>query len=86
MSVQDPRLVDSLFDSFFSMSNPVGDEDGDLELRLNEFLYQVQGNQVDVDSLDEDAWREKLEAHGFDEDEVVDALQMIAAWGVIDDA
>jgi len=70
----------SVFKAQHMRENP-GD---DTEMTLNAFLYEIQKSGNDLSSWSEDEWWEALRRFGFDEEDIPDALENVAGWGVVD--
>ncbi len=91
MNFKDPKVAEDLFVSFFppqgSRRNPAPPADGkSWRVKLNEMMLGFAGQQTATTTWTEEQWTERLEKAGFTVDQIVDALDMIASWGVTDDA
>ena len=90
---RDPAATRRVMDEFFggkSKRNPasaeVADGEDDWRVKLNLAMLSLAGSQSATTSWNEDQWREYLQAQGLTANNIVDALDMIASWGVTDDA
>ncbi len=89
MNIKDPRALEEVFNEFFpTRRNPAGadDEGNDWRSKMNAMLYGVAARETAMDTWDETQWTEHLERVGFEADEVQMALEMVASWGITDDA
>lgn len=73
-------LVDDYFASGHRHNPPL-----DSDALFNDFLAQVQAEGKDLSEYDESEWRAVMPDFGIeDADLVIDALENLAGWGVVD--
>lgn len=53
-------------------------------VRVNQFLAQVQAQGQDLSRWSEDEWWVALRELGVPEDEIIDQIQNVASWSVVD--
>lgn len=91
-NLRDPNATKRVMDEIFgkpSKRNPasaVDDGEGDWRVKLNVAMLSLAGSQSATTSWNEDQWREYLQGQGLTANNIVDALDTIASWGVTDDA
>ena len=56
----------------------------DVDTRVNEFIAEVQAKGLDLGKWTEDEWILALRKLGLDDEEIADALENVAGWGVVD--
>lgn len=81
----DPTALASQFHSVMMQTNPPDDSGEDLDARLNRLLYEAKAKGINTTSWDEDDWFLALSNAGFTSDDMGDAFDIIASWGVDDD-
>jgi hypothetical protein len=88
-NLKQPKLAAKLVDQMFgkrTRSNPVGDENVDWKIRLTQLMASFAADGVATTTWNEVQWREILEKQGLTPNQVVDAMDILADWGVTDDA
>lgn len=53
-------------------------------VRVNQFIAQVQAQGQDLSRWSEDEWWAALRELGVPEDEIIDQIQNVASWSVVD--
>jgi hypothetical protein len=77
--------LDRLAQEFIQQDGSLLDNPDDPEITLNEFVLTLQKEGADVSQWDEAQWTKVLtERFGINEELVPDALENLAAWGVVD--
>lgn len=58
----------------------------DVNSRVNEFIAEVQANGADLGKWIEEEWILALRKLGLNDEEIADALENVAGWGVVDNS
>jgi hypothetical protein len=82
--MDDDSGLDLLVDAFLEEQGGMLPNPPDPAVMLNQFLYEIQKSGNDLSSWDEEDWREALLRFGFAEEDLPDALENLASWGVVD--
>ena len=57
---------------------------GDVRVRVEEFIAEVQAGGADLGRWTEDEWIRALRKLGLNDEQIADELENVASWGVVD--